>query len=126
MTPEQAARAWVEAWQRGWTAHNPAPIGERYADDALFVSHPFREPLRGGAGAREYARKAFEYEEEVHEIGFGEPIVAGNRAAVEYWSVFVGDGREQTLRGVTLLRFREDGLVIEHRDFWATADGRHV
>ena len=35
MTSEQAARAWVEAWQRGWTAHDPAPIGERYADDAL-------------------------------------------------------------------------------------------
>ena len=28
------------------------------------------------------------------------------------------DGGTENLAGVSLLRFREDGLVLEERDFW--------
>ena len=50
--------------------------------------------------------------------------MSGDRAAVEYWATMRVGGEEQTLAGTTLLRFDDDGLVVEHRDYWAMAEGR--
>jgi hypothetical protein len=51
---------------------------------------------------------------------FGRPIVDGDRAAVS-WSAQtrLADGGCEDLASVSLLRFRDDGLVVEDRDFWA-------
>ena len=51
---------------------------------------------------------------------FLEPVVDGDRAAVE-WSAEtrLKDGSTEKLAGVSLLRFDTDGLVVEQRDFWA-------
>jgi nuclear transport factor 2 (NTF2) superfamily protein len=116
---DAAARAWVEAWSRGWAAKDPAFVAEAYAPDCVFRSHPFREP----ADIFEYARENFEVEEEV-EFEFGEPVAAGNRAAVEYWATMREEGREVTLAGTAVLRFGGDGLVVEHRDYWTMEPGR--
>ena len=64
-------------------------------------------------------------EEGTTEAWFGEPVTSGGRAAVEYWATIRVEGRELTLAGVSLLRFDRDGLVVEHRDYWAEADGAH-
>jgi hypothetical protein len=47
--------------------------------------------------------------------------VDGDRAAVE-WSAEtrLKDGGGKKLAGVSLLRFDDDGLVIEQRDLWAS------
>jgi hypothetical protein len=60
------------------------------------------------------------------ECRFGEPVVDGSRAAIGWWAVIVStDGSLQSLAGTSLLRFDEDGLVVEQRDAWAESDGRH-
>ena len=74
---------------------------------------------------RDYARWAFADEEGEPELWFAEPLVDGDRAAVEYRAVLRVEGGEMTLAGVTLLRFDEHGLVVEHRDYWAIEEGRH-
>ena len=48
-----------------------------YTEDAVFRSHPFRDAQT----PREYALQAFG-EEESAEFRFGEPVAAGDRAAV--------------------------------------------
>ncbi len=58
------------------------------------------------------------------EVWFGEPVVTGDRAAVEYWAILRYEGAEHTLAGTTMLRFDEHGLVLEHRDYWALENGR--
>ena len=123
MGAESAARAWVEAWRSGWREHDPAPIVALYAENAVFVSAPFREPKHGPEGVREYVEWAFSEEDEI-ECWFGDPLVDGERAAVEYWAVITYRGREQTLSGVALISFRPDGLVREQRDHWHMEDGR--
>jgi SnoaL-like domain len=116
---EQAVRRWIDGWLRGWRAIDREPIVALYADDCFFLSHPFREPQR----PRDYVEWAFE-EEDFAEPWFGEPLVDGDRAAVE-WRAFVREnGRDLTLAGTSLLRFREDGQCVEQRDAWAVADGR--
>jgi hypothetical protein len=97
-----------------------AAIAALYAADAEFYSHPFRE-RRGPA---EYAAWAFE-DQRSAECRFGEPLVDGNRAAVDWWAVVVStDGSSQSLAGTSLLRFDVDGLVVEQRDAWGELDGR--
>ena len=122
MSSGEAARAWADAWERGWRTHDADQIAARYADGALIRTHPFRDATYGPEGIRGYADWAFASEEDVVDVGFGDPITAGDRAAVEYWAAVVSGGREQTIRGVSLLRFDDDGLVVEHRDYWASAD----
>jgi hypothetical protein len=59
------------------------------------------------------------------ECRFGDPVVDGDRAAVEYWAILRRrDGGEATLAGIAVLRFGADGLVVEQRDYWDLAEAR--
>ena len=116
-------RAWMDAWSRAWPAADPAPLAAVYAPDAVFRSHPFRELHEGREGVLDYARWAFDDQDGFGYCRFGEPVVAGDRAIVEYWAVLVENGREVTIAGVSLLRFGPDGLVRGQRDYWALEPG---
>ena len=120
MDAEAAARAWVDAWDRAWRALDPAPLAAVYTEDAVHHSHPFREPQ----SPLEYARWAFAEEEGEAEVWWGEPLVAGDRAAVEWWAVAVENGELTSLAGTSWLHFTADGRVDEQHDYWGTAPGR--
>jgi hypothetical protein len=123
MTVDAAApaRAWIDAWARAWPAADVEVVAPLYADGCLFYSHPFR--------AREVPRAyvVWAFGEQVSaECRFGEPLVDGDRAAVDWWAVMTGlDGVEETIAGTSLLRFDAEGLVVEQRDAWALEPGRH-
>jgi hypothetical protein len=86
----------------------------------VFYSHPFRERQEPA----EYVAWAFA-DQTSAECRFGEPVVDGQRAAVDWWAVVTApDGSEQSLAGTSLLRFDDQGLVIEQRDAWGFEDGR--
>jgi hypothetical protein len=119
---EAAARAWTDAWDRAWRAKDAAPLAAVYADDVVFRSHPFREPQ----SPLEYARCAFEEEGEELELWWGEPLVSGDRAAVEYWAVLTENNELVSIAGIATLRFGPDGRVAEQHDYWASAPGRTV
>jgi ketosteroid isomerase-like protein len=119
MQTEAAARAWVATWLRAWPNRDVEAIAAMYADDARYASHPFRAPET----ARSYVSRAFG-EESFVEAWFGEPVVAGERAAVEYWAILEAAGAELTIAGAAVLRFDADGRVVEHRDYWDQIDGR--
>lgn len=58
-------------------------------------------------------------EEESAECAFETPIVDGDRAAVSWrGQTKLVDGGREDLVGVSLLRFDDDGLVVEQRDVW--------
>ena len=63
-------------------------------------------------------------EEDGPRVSVGNPVVDGNRAAIEWWAAMTENGVETTLAGTSVLRFDDDGLVIEQRDTWNQADGR--
>jgi hypothetical protein len=108
-------------WAAAWPAGDVDAIAALYAPDAGFHSHPFR-PHQAPS---EYAAWAFS-EQRSAECRFGEPLVSGDRAAVEWWGVITAnDGSVETLAGASLLRFDADGRVAEQRDVWAREPGRH-
>jgi len=119
-----AAAAWVEAWSDGWARHDPGAIAARYAPDSVFRSLPFRAAGRGRRAVLDYAALSFA-EERTARFAFGDPVVGPNgRAAVEYRAVITApDGDVSTIAGVSMLRFGDDGLVTEHLDTRAEADG---
>jgi YD repeat-containing protein len=46
-----------------------------------------------------------------------ETSVSGDRAAVEWWASWTEQGQELTYAGVTVLRFDDQGQMVEHRDY---------
>jgi len=116
---EHPARRWARVWERAWRERDPEPIAALYADSCVFRTHPFREAEDPGA----YVRRELPTESEV-DVRFGRPIVEGDRAAVEWWATLVESGTEITLAGLSWLRFDDEGLVLEQRDYWAQRDGR--
>ncbi len=115
---------WSRGWATAWATHDEQLVGSLYAEGATFRSHPHRDVRVGAEGAAAYASWAFEDEAEVR-CWFAEPFVVGeDGAAVEYWAISTDRaGHDATICGVALLRFREDGLVIEQRDYWDVTDG---
>jgi hypothetical protein len=114
MDTRAAAARWRETWESGWRRLDAGPIVALYREDAVFQSHPFRptEP------AADYITRTIA-EESAATCEFDEPIVDGDRAAVSWrGSTQLKDGGAEELRGVSLLRFDMDGLVIEQRDVW--------
>jgi hypothetical protein len=114
MDSRGAAKRWREIWEHGWRAHEGDEIVALYAEGAYFQSSPFRDPQ----APRDYIVPTLA-EEDSAECEFGEPIVDGDRAAVEWHAeTKLKDGGTEKLAGVSLLRFDADGLVVEQRDFW--------
>jgi ketosteroid isomerase-like protein len=116
---EAAARAWIEGWSHAWPAADADAVAALYAQDAKFRSQPFRAMQ----DPRAYAEWAFSEQDDA-ECWFGEPIVAGDRAVVEYWAVVRFQGKCETIAGVALIRFGRDGLVAEQHDYWNAHEGR--
>ena len=115
MDTRAAAEHWRRTWARGWHEHDAGPILELYARDATLQSHPFREPH----SPRDYIEPTLDAEAWA-DCEFLEPIVEGDRAVVEWRAdTRLKDGGAEKLAGLSLLRFDEDGLVVEQRDFWA-------
>jgi len=112
-----AAENWRRTWARGWHAHEAAAILDLYAEEVFFQSHRFRDPQ----APRDYVEPTLAAEAWA-DCEFKEPVVDGDRAAVEWRAeVKLKDGVTEKLAGVSLLRFNADGLVVEQRDFWGSA-----
>jgi hypothetical protein len=94
-------------------------VASLYAEDVSFRSEPFRELQ----DPRAYAEWAFSEQDEA-QCWYGEPIVSGDRAVVEYWGVIRYRGNHETIAGIAVIRFDSDGLVCEQHDYWNAHEGR--
>jgi hypothetical protein len=120
-----AAQRWADTWQRSWNANEVEPIVALYAPDAEYLVSPFREPNIGPEGARVYLNRVLAEERQVSSR-FGEPIVDGHRAAVQWWATYMEGDRYITLAGTSVLRFNDDGLVVDEWDAWEGIEGHRT
>jgi ketosteroid isomerase-like protein len=117
-----AATDWARAFERAWRTGDGEAAAALYAEDCVYRSHPFRER----EDARAYMRHVIP-EADAASVWFGEPVEAGDRAAIEYWAWLVEpDGAESTIAGCHVARFRGDGLVAEARDYWHLEPGHRL
>ena len=123
MNTNEAASRWAQTWTHAWPARDAESIVALYAPNARYLSYPFRAPDEGTDGVRSYVTGTFAEEANI-ECWFGEPVASGGRAAVEWWASWTEEGEEITLAGITVLRFDDQGLVMDQRDYWNQFDGR--
>ena len=123
MNTRDAAQRWSDTWSASWVARNSEPIAALYAPGAIYSTAPFRTPYIGPEGALEYLRPVLA-EESAVTAWFGEPVVDGDRAAIQWWASFLENGIEVTYAGTSVLRFNDVGLVVDEWDTWNQADGR--
>ncbi len=116
MDAKAAAQRWANTWAPAWPQRDAKAIAALYADTVVYRSPAFRPPDLGLAGVRRYLNEQLPVEEDI-ECWFGQPIVSGDRAAVEWWASRTEQGQELTYAGVTVLQFDDHGQVVEHRDY---------
>jgi hypothetical protein len=114
-----AARRWADVLRHAWTAGDFDAFVSLYAEDASFRG-PFGEPER----AADHMRRSLSLGEPGPDVWVGEPLVSGDRAAVEWWAIIVIDGQAESYAATAWLRFGDDGAVIEEHDYWQSAPGR--
>jgi ketosteroid isomerase-like protein len=119
------AREWIDAYGDAWRRGDDEAVADLFTADAVYTSQPFRPPLTGVEEIRDYWRASTSTQEEV-DLRFGEPMIVRNRVAVEWWARMRDGGREITLPGCLLLRFRAGGRCEELREYWHQEDGRHA
>ena len=117
-------RSWIDRYGRAWRDRDADAAAEIFTEDAIYRAHPFRAPHVGRDAIRAYWRDATATQRRI-DLRFGEPVVAGSKAAVEWWAVIDEEREgEVTLPGCLLLRFREDGRCEELREYWHLEPGR--
>ena len=114
---------WIEAYGDAWRSRDADAAAALFTDDAVYRSHPLQEPHRGTDAIRAYWSGATGRQADL-DLRFGTPIVAGERAAVEWWAQMSSDGEEVTLPGILYLRFAPDGRCEELREAWHAEAGR--
>jgi ketosteroid isomerase-like protein len=114
------ARQWVEHLRRAWREGDPDAAADLFTVDAIYRSDPFRPALFGRAEIVRYWASATSNQSEI-EVTFGEPLVDGDRVAVEWWSHTNPGGHPTTDAGGLFLTF-ESGLCSELREYWNLTD----
>lgn len=118
--PASLAQRWADGYKEAWEGDDPDAAAALYHQDCVFRSAPFRDPQP----PIEYTRSVYP-EARAVDVHFGEPVEAGDRAAVEWWATLVlPDGAEHALAGCSVLRFDAEGLVVVARDYWHMEPGR--
>jgi SnoaL-like domain len=117
----QRVDAWLEGYRRAWEqADTPAVLG-LFTTDASYRSHPLRPAHTGHDGVAAYWARATTDQQDVR-VRFGDPIVDGDRVAVEWWAVMGAGGDPTTLAGCLILTFAAGGRCRELRECWHMAE----
>lgn len=112
--------AWLDAYSAAWRTYDPVAIGALFSEDAVYISSPYAEPVRGRAGIvslwLEQPDQADTYE------GHYEPLVVeGDRAVANGRSRYY-DGAGGPLKhewdNIFVLRFDADGRCVEYREWY--------
>lgn len=100
-----------------------AQISQLYAENAYFKD-PFNE-VRGVAAIARIFTHMYE-QVDAPRFAIGERVVDDDGALLVWVFSFRprgwGRGRTQVVRGVTHLKFDDDGRVVWHRDYWDAAE----
>ncbi len=115
---------WLERYRRAWEEADADGAAALFTEDALYRSSIFADAHEGRAAIRAYWTQATAAQRAARVV-LGSPVAEGRRVAVEWWTTMEDDGEEMTLPGCLLLRFAEDGLCEELREYWHLQEGLH-
>ena len=114
---------WIDGYRAAWEGRDADAAAALFTEDASYRTAPYSEPELGREGVRAYWASVTATQQEV-KLLTGTAVVEGDRAAVEWWVTMLNGGAEVTLAGEFLLRFDENGLCRELREYWHFGEGR--
>lgn len=114
---------WIDGYRRAWENRDADAAAALFTQDASYRETPYSEAAHGQDGVHAYWTRVTSTQDEVTLLT-GTPVVQGDRAAVEWWVTMLNGGVEVTLAGEFLLRFDENGLCRELREYWHFSEGR--
>ena len=115
---------WLESLRAAWLEQDAAGVSRLFAEDADYRQGPFGTPRRGRAEIAAHWKETLSHQEE-QSVRFGRPLVAGDRAAVEFWVVArdPDSGEQRTAAGCVMLRFDAAGRCAELHEYWHGTPG---
>ncbi|NKZ09193.1 nuclear transport factor 2 family protein [Actinomadura latina] len=118
---------WIDRLEAGWRNRDADAIAALFAEDARYRQGPFGDPRVGRAAIRAHWAATLGRQRDPL-IWFGEPLVAGRRAALEWWCVLhdPSEGTPRTAAGCVTLWFGGDGLCRALHEYWHGEPGRAV
>lgn len=122
MIGRKHAESWMEALRGGWVDGDPDAIGRLFTDDVMYRTSPYEEPLVGRDSVVTYWKDEMAGTVST-EVAFGEPLIDGDRVAVEWWAIVSKDGAETTDSGALILEF-SGHLCSQLHEYWMLRDGR--
>ena len=124
MPTRDRVETWAEAYRVDWETADADAAAALFSEDSSYRSEIFEDPHRGRSGVAEYWTGVTSSQSDAS-VTMGEPFVDGDRVAVEFWTRMKVDGAPVTLAGCMLLRFADDGLCSDLREYWQFTDGDH-
>lgn len=113
---ERSLRRWAGAYANAWERADSDAVVELFTPDASYRSSIFDEPHSGADGIRAYWERATRTQSNAR-VWMGDPLVEGDRAALEWWTIMKDDESDITLPGCLLLEF--DGDRCAHlNEYW--------
>ena len=117
-----AVQRWVDELFDSWKTGDAARAASLFSVDAVYRSHPFRDPARGRSEIADYWQQASQTQTAM-DLHVGSPIVDGDRVAVEWWVSLTENGIDSVSTGTLFLTFG-DGLCTSLREVWTEEPGR--
>lgn len=119
----QTVQTWLEGYRQAWENRDPEAAAALFTADAPYREQPYQDPFPGAEGVRRYWTEVTAAQSEVR-FRYGTPLIAGDRAVVEWWVTMVNGGADVTLAGVFLLRFDESGRCSDFSEYWHFGEGQ--
>jgi hypothetical protein len=118
----EVVTSWLEGFGRVWREGDAVAAAALHTSDASYRNSPFLvEPYVGTRAIEQFWRQALVGVSDV-DFRFGTPVIEGDRAGVEWWTILRSDGEEATLAGNFLLTF-EGELVSDLRESFVKVHG---
>lgn len=110
---------WIDQLEARWKDRDPQAIATLFTEKASYHQGPFGDPHIGQEAIAEHWAATLSRQQDPV-IGFGPPLVAADRAAVEWWCVLHDPvtGTPRTAAGCVVLRFAEDGRCTQFHEYW--------
>jgi ketosteroid isomerase-like protein len=118
----QLVDTWIEAYRQAWEQADAAAAASLFTEAAGYRSHPLQPAHTGRDGIAAYWSEVTAAQRDPR-VRFGDPIVDGDRVAVEWWTTMLAGGDPVTLAGCLLLAFAADGRCRDLRECWNLAEG---
>jgi hypothetical protein len=119
----RSVEAWLEGYRRAWVRRDPDAAAALFTADAVYQEQAFEPAYVGREAIRGYWATVTATQSDV-ELRYGAPVVAGRKAAVEWWTNLRDAGADVTLAGEFMLTFARGGLCSSLREYWFFAEGR--